>query len=180
MNNLEIRKIRFTYDEWQTITKKEYSQKIVHSELFSGKLAKIRILEVAEPQYWHYSSQAVKVCDAGMTWVIAVPDDTDFSVMIVLDEDLAPVVWYFDVIDSTGTDADGVFYYLDMFLDEIVYPDGAVFEDDLDQLEKACQMQVISKAQYDKVMKAGGEIREWTEKRFEDFEAWSRNVASLV
>lgn len=115
-----------------------------------------------------------------MTWVTAVPDDTDFSVMIVLDEDLAPVVRYFDVIDSTGTDADGVFYYLDMFLDEIVYPDGAVFEDDLDQLEKACQMQVISKAQYDKVMKAGGEIREWTEKRFEDFEAWSRNVASLV
>ncbi len=39
--------------------------------------------------------------------------------------------------DEQGYDEDGVPYFYDLYLDLVVYPDGTVIEDDMDELQEA-------------------------------------------
>lgn len=173
---LEIKKIRFTCDEWETIIDKRYRQRKLNLGHFKGKLAKIQIREVSKPQFWNYGNQKLKVCDAGMTWLIIAPDEAFYSIMMVLDETGEPIAWYIDIIGGTGADEDGVFYYEDMFLDEVVLSDGQVVEDDLQELKDACTRKVITKEQFDRTIQVSEGLKQWLSR---DFTGFKKSCLSL-
>ena len=53
-----------------------------------------------------------------------------------MDRNDVPLLWYIDLIDGIGVDADGIPFYNDMFLDLLVSDSGQVVEDDRDEFQK--------------------------------------------
>lgn len=53
-----------------------------------------------------------------------------------MDRNDVPLLWYIDLIDGIGVDADGIPLYNDMFLDLLVSDSGQVVEDDRDEFQK--------------------------------------------
>ena len=58
------------------------------------------------------------------------------------------VLWYIDMIDDHGVDAEGVPWFDDLYLDLVVYSDGTVVIDDWDELEDALASGDVSREQY--------------------------------
>ena len=57
--------------------------------------------------------------------------------------------WYIDMIAGQGIDSDGVTYIDDLYLDLVVYSDGTVLEDDMDELEDALASGDITQELFD-------------------------------
>ncbi len=66
-----------------------------------------------------------------------------------MDEDEKVLLWYIDMIASQGIDVDGVPYFDDLYLDLVVYPDGTIIVDDMDELEEALSKKDITQEQFD-------------------------------
>lgn len=58
-------------------------------------------------------------------------------------------VCYMDIIAEQGYDNDGVPYFYDLYLDLVVYPDGTIIEDDMDELQNALKNSDITQQQFD-------------------------------
>lgn len=59
------------------------------------------------------------------------------------------LLWYIDMIAEQGIDSDGVPYFLDLYLDLVVYPDGIIVVDDMDELKDALLKGDITQEQFD-------------------------------
>ena len=59
------------------------------------------------------------------------------------------LVWYIDMIVEQGIDADGIPYFDDLYLDLVVYPDGTIKVDDMDELEDAVSKKDITEEQFE-------------------------------
>jgi len=169
MNELIVKHVRLTYDEWECIKEKEYTQTRIENDDFKGYVAAIRIKNVDVVQKWCICGSIVTVCDQGMRWIIIIPDNRGYAITMMLDKDNQPVVWYIDLIDKVGVDQDGVYYFDDLFLDLIVSQDGTIKEDDRDELVRAYNMKVISKVQYDKVNSQAMELIDQLRNHFLEF-----------
>ena len=66
--------------------------------------------------------------------------------MMNADNDI--LLWYIDMIADQGIDADGVPYFDDLYLDLVVYPDGTIIVDDMDELEAALATKDITQEQF--------------------------------
>lgn len=66
----------------------------------------------------------------------------------MMDENDEVLVWYIDMIAKQGIDVDGVPYFDDLYLDLVVYPDGTIIVDDMDELEEALSKKDITKEQF--------------------------------
>ena len=53
------------------------------------------------------------------------------------------------MIAEQGIDSDGVPYFLDLYLDLVVYPDGIIVVDDMDELKDALLKGDITQEQFD-------------------------------
>ena len=69
------------------------------------------------------------------------------------------LVWYIDMIAGQGKDTDGVVYIDDLYLDLVVYPDGTVLEDDMDELEEALRNGDISQELFDLAIETCGRLK---------------------
>lgn len=68
--------------------------------------------------------------------------------MAIMDENGDIILWYIDMIASQGIDVDGVPYFDDLYLDLVVYPDGTIIVDDMDELEEALSKKDITQEQF--------------------------------
>ena len=64
------------------------------------------------------------------------------------------------MIDKQGCDDDGVPYFYDLYLDLIVYPDGNVIVDDMDELQAAFKAGEITEAQYNQAIMTSQKLQE--------------------
>ena len=67
-------------------------------------------------------------------------------------------VCYIDIIDEQGNDTDGVPYFYDLYLDLVVYPDGTIIKDDMDELENAFRDGDISQQQFDLALRTSDHL----------------------
>ena len=58
------------------------------------------------------------------------------------------LLWYIDMTAKQGIDVDGVPYFDDLYLDLVVYPDGTIIVDDMDELEEALSKKDITQEQF--------------------------------
>ena len=63
-----------------------------------------------------------------------------------MDENGKVLLWYIDMTAKQGIDVDGVPYFDD--LDLVVYPDGTIKVDDMDELEEALSKKDITQEQF--------------------------------
>ncbi len=94
----------------------------------------MEIKEVTKPQVWNYNGKDTIVCDKGIKWISILPKDKYYCITAMLDQKEEIIAWYIDMIAGQGVD-DGIPYFYDLYLDLVVYPDGTIIIDDMDELE---------------------------------------------
>lgn len=143
-----MKRSRLSYDEWKCIESKKLKGKHVSTDFFSGYVGLLEIEEVSEKQVWKFNGENITVCDAGRKWLSILPENDFYCITAMLDEKDEILLWYIDMIAEQGIDADGVTYFDDLYLDLVVYPDGTVIIDDMDELEAALAVKDITKEQF--------------------------------
>ena len=143
-----MKRSRLSYDEWKCIIAKGIFGKTVNSELLNGYIGLIDIKEVSEIQTWKFNGEDIVVCDKGRKWLSILPQNDWYCITAMMDEKWNTILWYIDMIASQGIDVDGVPYFDDLYLDLVVYPDGTVIVDDMDELEEALSKKDITQDQY--------------------------------
>mgnify|MGYP003296566621 FL=1 len=69
------------------------------------------------------------------------------------------MLWYIDMIAGQGIDNDGVPYFDDLYLDLVVYPDGTIKVDDMDELEDALEAKDITQEQFALAIHTGNKLK---------------------
>ncbi len=153
-------KCRITYDEWKCILSKQRTGKQVDTPQLKGYLGLLTIDIVSEKQIWKYDRNEVVVCDNGYHWLTIMPSNDFYCITIMMDECYRIIVCYIDMIDTQGYDDDGVPYFYDLYLDLIVYPDGNIVTDDMDELQGALKIGEITEEQYNRAITTSQKLQD--------------------
>lgn len=152
-------KCRLTYDEWKCIITKKRTGKTLDTEDFIGYVGILSINEVSEPQIWKYNGDDLIVCDSHYQWLTIMPKNDYYCLTVMMNEKQEMQVCYIDMIDEQGYDEDGVPYFYDLYLDLVVYPDGTVIEDDMDELQDALQKGDITQQQFEQALATSDKLK---------------------
>lgn len=145
-------KCRLTYDEWKCITSKNRIGKQVDMPQIKGYIGLLTINSVLEKQIWKYNNKDVVVCDNGYHWLTIMPYDEFYCITVMMDSSYDMKVCYIDMIDAQGYDDDSVPYFYDLYLDLVVYPNGDIITDDMDELQEALETGEITQLQYSRAV----------------------------
>lgn len=118
--------------------------KTLNTEEIVGYVGILSINEVPEPQIWKYNGEDLFVCDNNYQWLTIMPKNDYYCLTVMMNENREMQVCYIDMIDEQGYDEEGVPYFYDLYLDLVVYPNGIVIEDDMDELQEALQKSDIT------------------------------------
>ncbi len=144
-----MKRSRLSFDTWRCITSKKLKGKRVNADFFSGYINVMNIEEVSEKQIWRFNGENIVVCDNGLKWVSILPENDYYCITAMLDENDAIILWYIDMLAEQGVDPDGIPYFYDLYLDLIVYPDGTIKVDDMNELEEALSVKDITQEQFE-------------------------------
>lgn len=84
------------------------------------------------------------------------------------------------MIADIGLGKDGVPYFDDLYLDLVVYPDGTIIEDDMDELEEALLVKDISKEQYSLAINTSIKLKEGILSNIETFITYTYKCLEMV
>lgn len=126
--------------------------KTLNTEEIVGYVGSLSINEVPEPQIWKYNGEDLFVCDNNYQWLTIMPKNDYYCLTVMMNENREMQVCYIDMIDEQGYDEEGVPYFYDLYLDFVVYPNGIVIEDDMDELQEALQKSDITQQQYEQAL----------------------------
>ncbi|MBQ5850226.1 MAG: DUF402 domain-containing protein [Lachnospiraceae bacterium] len=126
--------------------------KTLNTEDIVGYVGILSINEVPEPQIWKYNGEDLFVCDNNYQWLTIMPKNDYYCLTVMMNENREMQVCYIDMIDEQGYDEEGVPYFYDLYLDFVVYPNGIVIEDDMDELQEALQKSDITQQQYEQAL----------------------------
>ena len=143
-----MKRSRLSYDEWKCIKSKKLKGKQVNSDFFKGYIGLIEIEEVSEKQIWNFNGEDIIVCDNGLKWLSILPRNDFYCITAMMNADDEILLWYIDMIAAQGIDTDGVPYFDDLYLDLVVYPDGTIIVDDMNELESALATKDITQEQF--------------------------------
>lgn len=173
---LVIKRVKLTFDEWnKTVPKKEVN--LFETEEIYG--AFINIIEVKKPQVWFCFDKKITVADNGYKWLVVLPKEDNYAITMYMDRNDVPILWYIDLIDGIGVDADGIPFYNDMFLDLIISDDGQVVEDDRDEFEKAYFDGIINNKQYQKVISVSEQLKQRISENQRWISEYCRNIVEI-
>jgi predicted RNA-binding protein associated with RNAse of E/G family len=84
------------------------------------------------------------------------------------------------MIAGKGKDTDGVAYIDDLYLDLVVYPDGTVLEDDMDELEEALRCGDISKELFDLAIDTCDKLKTGLLRDIEKFQKFTETILEMI
>lgn len=144
-----MKRCRLSYDEWTCIKSKKLKGKQINTDFFKGYIGVLEIEEVSEKQIWKFNGEDITVCDNGLKWVSVLPENDFYCITAMMNAEDNILLWYIDMIATQGIAADGVPYFDDLYLDLVVYPDGTIIVDDMDELEDALSKKDITQEQFE-------------------------------
>lgn len=154
-----MKKCRLGYDEWKCIVSKEWYINRMDSELFKGYVGLLDIHKVTEPQIWGIQGEKVAVCDNGYKWLTILPRDDWYCITVMMNAEQEFLVAYIDIIAGQGIDEDNVPYFDDIYLDLVVYRDGTIKVDNMDELEDALACGDITQEQFELALKTSERLK---------------------
>jgi predicted RNA-binding protein associated with RNAse of E/G family len=149
----------FKQDEWKVITAKRYKQITMDDKCFKGIAALLYIDEVTTPQIWQFKSEDIVVCADGMKWLQLLPIEGTYVITAMLNSQNEIELWYIDMIGGYGLDNDIILYMDDLYLDLIVFPDGTIKVDDMDELVEAYENNIINTTLYQLALNTSEELQ---------------------
>ena len=175
-----MKRSRLSYDEWKCIISKDIFGRRVNSELLNGYIGLIDIKEVSEAQIWKFNGEDIVVCDKGRKWLSILPQDDWYCITAMMGEEGKILLWYIDMIAKQGIDANGVPYFDDLYLDLVVYPDGTIIVDDMDELEDALSKVDITQEQYNLAIETNSRLRRGMLNNISSFTEYTRKCYEIV
>lgn len=154
-----MKRSRLSYDEWKCIKSKKLAGKQIDNEFFKGYIGILEIEEVSEKQIWSFNGEDIIVCDNGLRWVSILPQNDFYCITAMMDADNKILLWYIDMIAEQGIDKDGVPYFDDLYLDLVVYLDGTIKVDDMDELEDALVTKDITQEQFNLAIHTANKLK---------------------
>lgn len=174
-----MKRSNFTYSEWKCILKKDLQIVKVDTEEFKGHIGRLEILEVSEPQVWKFHGEDITVCEKGLKWLSILPGEDYYCITAMLDAQEQVLLWYIDMIAGQGVE-DEVPYFDDLYLDLVVYPDGTVKVDDMDELEEALEQKDITDGQFYLAVETAKRLQEGLLSDMDRFQEFTRMCLELV
>lgn len=175
-----MKRCRLSYDEWTRIISKDMRGTKVNTELFTGYIGLLEIKEVSESQIWKINGEDIVVCDKGIKWLSILPQDDWYCITAMMSEKEDILVWYIDMIAGRGMDADGIPYFDDLYLDLIIYPDGTIIVDDMDELEEALSKEDITQEQFDLAIETSRRLQEGMLSNIHSFTEYTKKCYEMV
>ena len=120
------------------------------------------------------------VCDNGYHWLTIMPSDEFYCITVMMDDNYKIKVCYIDMIDSQGYDDDKVPYFYDLYLDLVVYPNGDIIVDDMDELQEALKTGEITEMQYDRALKTAQELQNGLLSDIEKFQDYVSEMLNIL
>ncbi len=174
-----MKRSNFTYSEWKCILKKDLRIVEVSTESFKGHIGRLDIQEVSAPQIWKFNGEDITVCDKGLKWLSIMPKEDYYCITAMLDEQEQVLLWYIDMIAGQGV-ADRVPWFDDLYLDLVVYPDGTIKVDDLDELEEALEQKEITDGQFHLAVETAKRLQEGLLSDMDRFREFTRMCLEQV
>lgn len=175
-----MKRSRLSYDEWTRITSKKLTGKNIDTDFFKGYIGLLEIEEVSEKQIWRFQGEDITVCDRGRKWLSILPQNDFYCITAMMNEKDEILLWYIDMIAEQGTDADGIPYFDDLYLDLIVYPNGIVKEDDMDELQDALSAKDITQDQFDLAIRTSRKLKQGLLSDVENFMEYTMNCYKMM
>jgi len=175
-----LKRSRLSYDEWKCIKSKKLKGKQVSTDFFKGYIGIIEIEEVSEKQIWKFSGEDIVVCDDGLKWLSILPQNDFYCITAMMNEDNEILLWYIDMIAAQGIDADGIPYFDDLYLDLVVYPDGTIIVDDMDELEEALAAKDITQEQFKLAISTSDKLKAGFLSNIDDFIEYTLRCKEIV
>lgn len=175
-----MKRSKLSYDEWKCIKSKKLSGKRVDTDSFQGYIGLIEIQEVSEKQIWKFNDEDIIVCDKGLKWLSILPQNDFYCITAMMNEKCEILLWYIDMIATQGMDADGIPYFHDLYLDLVVYPDGTVMVDDMDELEEALLSKDITQEQFDLAISTSKKLKEGLLSDMKTFTEFTLNCYDVI
>lgn len=154
-----MKRSRLSYDEWKCIKSKKILGKNVDEDFFKGYIGLIEIEEVSEKQVWKFEEEDITVCDKGLKWLTILPKNDFYCITAMMNANNEILLWYIDMIAGQGIDTEGIPYFDDLYLDLVVYPDGTIKVDDMDELEEALLLKDITQEQYELAIRTSNRLK---------------------
>lgn len=154
-----MKRCRLSYDEWTCIKSKNSKRKQISTDFVEGYIGILEIEEVSEKQIWKFNGEDIIVCDNGLKWISILPRDDFYCITAMMNADGNILLWYIDMIAAQGMDVDGIPYFDDLYLDLVVYPDGSIIVDDMDELEDALYKKNITQEQFELAISTSDKLK---------------------
>lgn len=163
-----MKKSKFSYDEWECIIDKNFKQIEIYDGLLKGYIGFININNVSDPQIWTFNGKDILVCDKKMKWLSILPEDEYYCITAMINKNDEVELWYIDMIADKGIDGDGTVFFYDLYLDLVVFPNGEIIVDDMDELEDALKNGEITIEQFNLAISTSGKLQTGLLKNIDD------------
>ena len=141
---------------WERLLAHRLEVRHVHESHFTGWLTLLRLDSVTEPMVQPLAGRDYRLAADGYLWLQHFPEGERYTVTTLFDDRRQVIQWYIDICEATGLDEDGVPWFDDLYLDIAILPDGEWHVLDVDELDEALALGIVSQEQYDR---AHGELQ---------------------
>jgi predicted RNA-binding protein associated with RNAse of E/G family len=114
-----------------------------------GYAALVRVIEVKEPYMVGVKGSEICIADNGYSELAFLPDNENWQMTAIYDNNNYIVEWYFDITRLNSVDEKGNPYCDDIYLDAALMPDGKLLIFDEDELKKAFDNGKITQKEHD-------------------------------
>ena len=128
----------------------------IDEDNIKGYSALIQIEEVNRP----FMAGELCLSDKGYSELAFMPDNENWMVWAMYDDQSKIIEWYFDITRKNSVDETGSPYCDDMYLDAALMPDGRIIILDEDELSDALDNGNITQAEFDTAYKVLNELIE--------------------
>lgn len=139
----------------KNILKSKFSNIYVDDKYIKGNISILNIVEVKDR--WTVDTENRCILDNGYIWLEIYPDDENYCITAICDQNYNIKEWYIDIIKCNGI-KENVPYCDDLYLDIVIVPDGRIHVLDEDELLEAYNNELITKDDYDLVYKIKDDI----------------------
>jgi len=114
-----------------------------------GYVALVLIQEVNYPRVVGNKESSICIADNGYSELVFLPDNENWQLCAIYDNNDRNVEWYFDITRNNAVDESGNPYCDDLYLDMALMPDGRILTFDEDELINAFKNGNISQYDFD-------------------------------
>ena len=125
-----------------------YKQIRIDEDFFKGYACFIKLQNIENPLIVNNGKKQICIRDNDYEWIEVYPENGNYVITIMFDNNNNLIEWYFDVSKNIGLE-NGIPYEDDLYLDMIITPDGEKIVIDEDELIEALKKEDITQEDFD-------------------------------